>query len=240
MEEWCGCNRAGPILSAASTLNVRIFEKGGHGSEPQNCIDPVFLASYVLVRLQIIASRTMNPNEIAVAMYGSIHWGDAANVIPDYVDLKWNLRTYNYQSHLKGLEGIKRIVEAECEASSTPQKPTIEVTNEFPPTSNDEDLFKVLEASSKSYFKANAWEMTRSSASEDFSIFATAVDAPYAYWYFGGTDPKRCEEARRERKLSELPSNHLSLFGPVVEPTIRTGLNTFSLAALTFLKISET
>lgn len=232
--------RAGPITSAASTLNVRIIGKGGHGSEPQNCIDPVLIAGYILVRLQSIVSRSMDPGEIAVVTCGSIQGGDAANVIPDHVDLKLNLRTYSHHSHLKALEAIKRIVEAECDASATPQKPIFEIVDELPPTINDKCLVKELETSFKSYFKANAWEMARSTASEDFSILATAVDAPYAFWNFGGTDPTIWDEANREHRLSELPSNHSSLFAPVIEPTLRTGLDAFSLAALTFLKVSET
>lgn len=228
--------RAGPVLSAASTINVRIVGIGGHGSEPQNCIDPVMTAAYILVRLQSVVSRTMDPDEIAVVTCGSIHGGEAANVIPGHVDLKLNLRTYGDRSHRKALETIQRIVEAECEASKTPQKPVIEITDQFPLTSNDEGLVEQLEASFKHHFKDCAWEGSRSTASEDFSVLATVVGAPYAYWNFGGTEPGRWDEAHRNHKLSELPSNHSSLFAPVIEPTLQTGLDALSVAALTFLR----
>ena len=228
--------RAGPVMSAASTINVRIVGIGGHGSAPQNCIDPVMTAAYALVRLQSVVSRTMDPGEIAVVTCGSIHGGEAANVIPGHVDLKLNLRTYSHQSHQKALEAIQRILEAECEASKTPQKPVIEITDQFPPTINDEGLVKILEASFKHHFKDCAWEGSRSAASEDFSVLATVVGAPYAYWSFGGIEPGRWDEARRKHKLSELPSNHSSLFAPVIEPTLQTGLDALSVAALTFLR----
>lgn len=72
-------------------------------------------AAYILVGLQSVVSRTMDPGGIAVVTCGSIHGGEAANVIPSHFHVKLNLRTYSQQSHQKALEAIQRIVEAECE-----------------------------------------------------------------------------------------------------------------------------
>ncbi|MCJ1282294.1 hypothetical protein MMC26_001617 [Xylographa opegraphella] len=229
--------RSGPILSAASTLKVRIWGQGGHGSEPQNCIDPIVIAGYILVRLQSVVSRVMDPKEIAVVTCGSIHGGDAGNVIPDFVDMMINIRTYSQDSHSKALEAVEGIVKAECEASKVSRKPSIEVTDRFPLTSNDAGLVEALTKTFKGHFEDNFWEMSRSTASEDFSVLATAVAAPYAFWTFGGTEPTRWDDAYKKNKLSDLPSNHSSLFAPIIEPTLKTGIDACALAALTFLAI---
>lgn len=85
--------RAGPVLTAADSFHMRIFGRGGHASQPQNTIDPIFLATYIVMRLQSIVSREIVPQKLAVIITcGSFHGGETENVIPDYVDLKLNKR----------------------------------------------------------------------------------------------------------------------------------------------------
>ena len=225
----------GAMLTAASSLNVRIFGKGGHGSEPQSCIDPIMIAAYVLVRLQSIVSREMDPQEPTVVTCGSIQAGSAANVIPDHVDLKLNVRNYNEALHEKVLEKIKKIVQSECEVSQSPKPPEIEITNQFPPTVNDDKLVEAIRATFEGVFKEKLVDEPRWTASEDFSVLATAVGAPYAYWSFGGIDAKRYDDAFKLGKQSQLSRNHSSGFAPAIEPTIRTGIDAMAAAALTFL-----
>ncbi|MCJ1432538.1 hypothetical protein MMC27_001895 [Xylographa pallens] len=227
--------RSGPVLSAASTLQIRIWGQGGHGSEPQNCIDPIVIAAYVLVRLQSVVSRAMDPKEIAVVTCGSIHGGEAGNIIPDFVDLAVNIRAYSDRSHAKARDAIEAIVNAECDASKVSRPPTIEVMDDYPLTSNDAGLVEALTKTFKAHFHDAFQEMEQATASEDFSVLATAVGAPYAYWKFGGTDPGRWEEALRNDSVADLPSNHSALFAPVIEPTLKTGIEACALAALTFL-----
>lgn len=80
--------RAGPILAAVDSFEIRIFGKGGHGARPDLCIDPIVTAVHIITRLQTVVSREVRPGELAVISCGSIHGGIAANIIPDYVDLK--------------------------------------------------------------------------------------------------------------------------------------------------------
>lgn len=227
--------KPGTVLSAASTVNIRIYGRGGHGSEPQNCVDPVMLSAYILVRLQSIVSRETDPEEPVVITCGSIQGGDAGNVIPGHVDLKINVRTYSSKVLGNVLHRIKNIVEGECQTSNSPQKPLIVVVNQFPLTSNDEKLAEIIDNSFQNYFKSSLWGMTRKTASDDFPVLAEAAGAPYVYWTFGGTDPDKWNDANEADKLSELPGNHSSKFAPAIELTMRTGVDAFSLAALSFL-----
>ena len=76
--------KSGPALTASSTLAVRIFGRGGHGSSPQDCVDPIVIGCSTVTRLQTIVSREIDPNQLAVVTCGSIYAGDAPNIIPEY------------------------------------------------------------------------------------------------------------------------------------------------------------
>jgi hypothetical protein len=69
------------------------------------------------------------------------------------------------------------------------------------------------------------------SASEDFSLIPHAWDVPSVYWIVGGVDPKKYAEAERSGSLNDLPSNHSPEFAPVINPTLRTGIETMLAAA---------
>lgn len=84
----------GVAMASVDSYTVIIRGKGSHGAEPQNGIDPVTIASYLITSLQSIVSRNVNPREMAVITVGSIHGGNASNVIPDEVEIKLTVRAY--------------------------------------------------------------------------------------------------------------------------------------------------
>ncbi|MCJ1307930.1 hypothetical protein MMC25_001578 [Agyrium rufum] len=225
----------GPFLSAVNTLAVRVYGKGGHGSRPETCIDPILIASSIVVRLQSVVSREIAPTDVAVVTVGAIHAGEAANVIPDFADMKLTVRTFVPEVREKVLAAIERIIMAESDASHAPQKPTITTLDSAPPTTNDPKLATGLLHLFDGYFKENATEGTMNSASEDFSNLATSRDIPYLFWSFGGCDPEKWDDAEKNNKLDDIPVNHSALFAPVIQPTIKTGVDAFALAALSYL-----
>ena len=228
--------RSGPILTAADSFDVRVFGKGGHAGTPQHCIDPILTTSLIIVRLQTIVSREINPTNTAIISCGSIHAGSAGNIIPDYVDLKVNVRTYSPHVREKVLASMQRIFHAEAQASGAERMPTIKQTERTPMTINDTAKTQILTNVFNKFFLNNSWEMQQDTATEDFDNLASPRNIPYVYWNFGGTDADRWDKANKEGKLSELiPENHSAYFAPVIEPTMRTGVDAFALAALTFL-----
>lgn len=72
-------------------------------------------------------------------------------------------------------------------------------------------------------------------ASEDFSNLARAVNKPYLIWIFGVVDPEEWDKAAAEGTLSQFPYPHSPFFAPKIQPTMSTGVDAMSLAALTFL-----
>ncbi|MDE1853304.1 MAG: amidohydrolase [Thaumarchaeota archaeon] len=85
--------REGPIMAAPDTFRVKIIGKGGHGSAPHETIDPIYVAAHVILALQGVSSRMINPVRPFVITVGAIHAGTKENIIPDFADLEGTIRT---------------------------------------------------------------------------------------------------------------------------------------------------
>ncbi|KAF7595086.1 hypothetical protein BBP40_007290 [Aspergillus hancockii] len=228
--------RSGRLLTAADAFDVRIYGRGGHGSAPHTCVDPIVIGATIITRLQTIVSREVAPGEMAVVSCGSIQAGHAANIIPDQLDLKLSVRTYDPKVRERVIASIRRIIEAECQAAGAVDKPLVEHTLSAPATVNDEATVEALRKTFGSYFRENLVDSEPASASEDFSLLATAVGAPYVMWTYGGVDPKTWDDAVEQDAIHQLPNNHSPFFAPVIEPTLCTAIDAIALGALTFLK----
>lgn len=228
--------RPGPCMSAADSFNVTIYGHGGHGSRPESCIDPIVIASYIIVRLQSIVSRVIAPQDAAVVTCGSIHGGSAHNIIPNEVNFKLNIRTYSESVRKKVLQSLHKIIECECEAAGSPRKPDIVRTHEYPLTSNDEEAAATVRKAFEAHFGHERVEtMDPCSASEDFAHLAIPNGTPYAFWFLGATDTNQYDEAVRNDTVGQLPGLHTEKFVPSLESTLQTGVQALAVAALTYL-----
>jgi amidohydrolase len=228
--------RSGPALSAADSVKITVYGRGGHGSMPQNTIDPVVLAALIVVRLQTVVSREIAPGETAVLTVGSCQAGTKSNVIPDRAVLQLNLRSYSEQTRQRMLAAIQRIVRAECQASGSPEDPDFETFDSFPLTDNDPDTTNRVAAAFREHFGDRAAELGQPTASEDFSDVPRAAGIPYTYWGIGGTDPEAYRAAEKAGRVQDdIPGNHSPKFLPVLQPTLRTGTEALVTAALAWL-----
>jgi len=84
----------GPAMAAADRVVIRVVGKGGHGAAPHQTVDPVVAGASLVMALQSVVSRNVDPLDAAVITVGSIHGGLAANVIPDSVELQITVRTF--------------------------------------------------------------------------------------------------------------------------------------------------
>lgn len=229
--------RVGPVLSSADSVRITVHGRGGHGSMPQNTVDPVILAAFIAVRLQTIVSRELPPSEPAVLTVGSIRAGTKSNIIPDDAILELNMRTYTTQTREHMLAAIARIARAESVASGAPKEPEIEVYDSFPLTSNDEAVTAKLAAAFREHFGDQTGELPLQTASEDFSDVPTGLGAPYSYWGIGGTDAELWRTAVANGTVeSDIPGNHSPMFLPVMQPTLQTGTAALIVAAGAWLR----
>ena len=113
---------SGPIMAAADMFDLTINGRGGHAAFPDQCIDPIVVASQVVSALQTITSRNTHPVDSVVISVTQIHAGDAYNVIPDSVRMRGTVRTFQTEtrdkipsSMLRVAEGVSAAYGATCE-----------------------------------------------------------------------------------------------------------------------------
>ena len=227
--------RSGPFMSAADSIKVTVYGRGGHGASPQNSIDPVVLAAMIIIRLQTIVSREVAPGDIAVVTVGSCQAGTRSNVIPDLAVLELNLRSYSGVTRQRMLDAVQRIVRAECQASGSPKDPEFETTFSFPVTDNDAAVTGRVAKAFAAHFGDLADEIPRQTVSEDFSKIPDSVGVPYTYWGLGYTDRATYLAAEKDGHLDDLTSNHSPKFLPPMQPCLRTGTEALLAAALAWL-----
>jgi hippurate hydrolase len=228
--------RTGVITSAADSFQIRMFGRGAHGSMPQASIDPVVMAAATVLRLQTIVSREIAPNDAAVVTIGSLQAGTKENVIPDEAVIKLNVRTYDEGVRKRVLAAIKRIVNAEAEASGAPKPPEISALDRYSLVSNDADATRrVADAFRERFSGDHVLEVKPTSASEDFGSFGAEWGAPSVFWFIGGTDRNLYAKAKAAGKVQEIPTNHNPRFAPVIHPTLATGVETLLVSANAWL-----
>ncbi len=82
----------GPAMASADEVRVRVTGRGGHGAAPHTTIDPVVVCASIVMALQTVVSRNVNPQDLAIVTAGSIHAGTASNVIPPHAELALSVR----------------------------------------------------------------------------------------------------------------------------------------------------
>ncbi|HMO48229.1 MAG TPA: amidohydrolase [Rubrivivax sp.] len=228
--------RPGVALSAADSLKVTLFGRGSHGSQPQTSIDPVIMAAAATLRLQTIVSREIAPSDPAVLTIGSLQAGTKENIIPDNATIKLNMRTFDEDTRAYMLKSIRRICCAECDASGAERPPEFATINSYPLTENDLAATQTVATAFGEQFGSMASVAPDpASASEDFSVFGRTWDVPYVFWFVGSTDPAVYAQARQDKTVNKIPSNHSPKFAPQIYPTLETGLQAMLSAASAWL-----
>jgi hippurate hydrolase len=227
---------AGPITSAADSLQIRLFGRGAHGSMPQASIDPVVMAAAIVLRLQTIVSREVAATDAAVVTVGVLQAGTKENVIPEEAIIKLNVRTFDEAVRKQVLAAIERIVNAEAQASGAPRAPEITPLDRYPLNVNDKQASDRVAEALRRYFPPDRVRHTGPApASEDFGCFGSEWNAPSVYWFVGGTDPDIYAKAKSTGQINDLPVNHSPLFAPVIHPTLQTGIEAMVAGALAWL-----
>jgi hippurate hydrolase len=229
-----------PGYDSANVDSVDITVKGvgGHGAYPHKTKDPIVLASQIVLALQTIASRETQPGDPVVVTVGSIHGGTKHNIIPDDVMLQLTVRSYSDAVRTNTLAAIARIAKGEAIAAGMPEDrmPEVIVAGDMTPAGyNDPEITERLAKDFRAWFGASR-VITRkpSMGGEDFSEFGrTKEKIPICMFGVGGVDPKAYEASKKGGK--PLPSLHSSLWAPVPEPTIKTGIAASCAAILEFM-----
>ncbi|MBP2320878.1 hippurate hydrolase [Kibdelosporangium banguiense] len=227
---------SGPIMAGADSVDVTLFGRGGHGSRPETTVDPILMAAHIVTRLQGIVAREVTPSETAVVTVGKLHAGTKENIIPDTAELGINVRTYSAANRDLVKGAIERIVRAEAVASGAPKEPEFNWHDSAPILVNDpESTAKTVAAFVENFGADRVMQMPVITGSEDVGVFGEAAGVPTVFWFWGGLEFEVVMEALQRGGIAALPSNHSSVFAPLVEPTLTTGVEALTLAARTWL-----
>lgn len=106
--------KEGPFMASSDSVTVTVTGRGGHGSAPHLAADPVVAAAHIVVALQTIVSRNVDPRDMAVVSVGAIHGGEAHNVIPGNVVMRLTVRAYRPEIRAMLRERITELVQAQA------------------------------------------------------------------------------------------------------------------------------
>ena len=229
----------GYATANVDSVDIDVRGIGGHGAHPQATKDPIVLASRIVVALQTLVSREVDPVEPAVVTVGSFHSGSKHNVIPDKARLQLTVRSYSPESRRKLLDGIERIARGEAIAAGMPddRMPLVSVDPGYTPTTyNTEQLSDRLLALWDSHFGPDrVVELKPVMTGEDFGQFWLADQSKESVLFWvGGVPRAKWDEAGGD--TSKLPSLHSPFWAPDAEAVIATATEAMTVAALDILK----
>ena len=218
--------------SSSDSVNMTVRGVGGHGASPHMTVDPVVMASYIVVALQTLRSREISPLEGAVVTVGSIHGGARANIIPDQVELQLTLRADSpeVREHLR--EGVERIARNTALALNAPEDRLPVVTQPspgVPPVINDTPTVLRLRRVIADGMGADVLVSPprTSMGAEDFALYGQPETGVKAVFFdVGGTAPER---------LAEAAPHHSSHFRIEPRPAVTTGVEAMVLSAMSLL-----
>jgi hippurate hydrolase len=215
-------------------VTITVYGRGGHGAMPHNTVDPIVLASRLVLSLQTIVSRENNPIDPVVITVGSIHGGTQANVIPDEVRLQLSVRTYTEEVRTRTFAAIRRIARGEATAAGAPREPQVETpARANPPVYNDPTLtLRLAGALKKGLGESVVVEMPAKMTSEDFSEYGLA-GVPSALLHIGAVHPSKLAAARQSG--IPVPAPHSPEWAPEREPTLKGAIRAEVTALLELL-----
>ena len=162
--------REGPAMAGADMIDVTVRGKGGHASRPHQAIDPIVTACHIVVGLQMIVSRNVNPFDAAVITVGTINAGTAPNVIPEEATFRMTVRTFDrdVRAHVnKRIEEMAKSI-AEAHGASADVVNTIGLPVVF---NSPEQTAFAREIATELVGEENVAECPMISGSEDFSHY---------------------------------------------------------------------
>ena len=227
----------GWALANVDSVDITIHGRGGHGSRPHEAIDPVVMAAHVVVALQTIVSRRLDPQEPGVITVGSIHAGSKHNIISNEAKLQITVRSYSDESRRLLLNGIKEVTLNTCRALGAEKDPEVVLRDhEFTPsTYNDPSLTQAaVEVFGRTIGAENVVPRTAVMGGEDFSRYSRTLKVPGLIFWLGSV-PQKVYDASKKEGGKPLPSLHSSKYYPDPKPTITTGVRCMTSLALALL-----
>lgn len=217
----------GYTMANTESVDIKVFGQGAHGASPHMSIDPIVTASIIVMELQTIVSRNINPLDDAVITVGSFQGGTKHNIIPDEVKLQLTIRTYKEKVRKLIHKRIKEICNgvASSMGLDKSQWPEVIIPEKYTPANfNDSKLVDLMMNSSKEIIGVNNVIVSDPQmVGEDFSRFGNTKEKIPTVLYWLGTVPDD-RMKKYEAGNYALPGLHSPFYYPEIEQSIITGI----------------
>lgn len=168
--------RPGMYMASADEIYVTVTGKGGHAAMPDNNIDPIVIASHIIIALQQIVSRVASPKIPSVLSFGKFVALGATNVIPSEVKIEGTFRTMNEEWRAKAHQKMKKMAEGIADAMGG--SCDFDIRPGYPFLKNAEELTLKAKAAAVEYMGAdNVVDLDIWMAAEDFAFYTQHLDA---------------------------------------------------------------
>lgn len=233
---------AGYSLSNVDNITIVVKGKGGHGAAPHTTIDPIVVASKIVLGLQTIVSRELSPIESpAVITVGAIHGGRIGNIIPNEVIMELTVRSFSDANRDLIIERIKQTCNGIALSSGLQEEdyPAVLVAEDYTPAVyNDPELAENMANVFREVLgENNVIELSPELFGEDFSNYTRVEPSIPTLIYSVGTSPI---ENSPSGKVAKFFPVHSRRFFPVVDPSLKVGVLSMSMAVMELLSKGST
>jgi amidohydrolase len=170
--------KEGMYMASADEIYLKVIGKGGHGASPDLAIDPIVIASHIIIGLQQIISRNANPRQPTVLTFGDIIGKGATNIIPDEVNIAGTFRAMNEEWRASALEKIKKMAEAIAEGMGG--RCEVNISRGYPYLENNPIVTKRIRNAAEEYVgKENVVDIDITLGAEDFAYYSQVIPASF-------------------------------------------------------------
>lgn len=170
--------REGKYMASSDEIYLNVIGKGGHGAAPELTIDPVVIASHIIIALQQVISRNASPKQPTVLTFGKITAMGATNIIPDEVNIAGTFRALDETWRAEGLKKIKKMAESIAEGMGG--KCEVDIHHGYPYLENNPALTKSIKQAAEEYVgKENVVDIDLTLGSEDFAYYSQVIPASF-------------------------------------------------------------
>jgi hippurate hydrolase len=173
--------KAGPMMASGDAFEIEVTSTGMHAAQPHKGADVVLTAGHILVALQQISARNIDPLDAIVVSATQIHGGDAYNVLPNTITIRGTVRAFSPVVRAAAQSAIQRVVEGIC--MSTGVQCTVSYVQQYPTLINAEAAARMAEAAGKVVFNKVDTNPPQTMIVEDFSFMLE--DRPGCYGWIG-------------------------------------------------------
>ncbi len=180
--------REGMYMASCDEIYLKVVGKGGHAAAPDLAVDPILIASHIIIALQQVISRNASPKQPTVLSFGNIIGKGATNIIPSEVNIAGTFRAMNEEWRAAALEKIRKMAESIAEGMGG--RCEVEISKGYPYLENNPELTRRIRRAAVAYVGSeNVEDIDITLGAEDFSYYSQVI--PASFYRLGTSNPAK-------------------------------------------------